>query len=234
MLVPRGLGHVFQHSKSLLNGPLSLGRQLLPLRQNIVFDMTLLLGRHFLPITSSFLHLLLLLRWQSIEFLLILQHALLVFFAQILKTSGVHLRAICVRRTVRISAGIAIRRGTTRIYIRSRRILRLVLCRKISYRICRSLRRWLRRLRLVVPLRRTSLFFHFLRMKGLLLRKRAPHTLRRSGQSQSGAERQGQQTSTEFESKSHRTLHLLMRTGVLLIHIVLLHRLGQIRQGLEV
>jgi len=74
--------HVLQHTQALLNSLLPLLRQIPPRRQYVVLDMVALLRRHLLPHPSAFPHVLLLLRRQLAEALLILDHSLAIFGAQ--------------------------------------------------------------------------------------------------------------------------------------------------------
>ena len=73
--VARGLRHILQHAQPLLNGPLSVRRQLLPFWQHVIPKMVLLLWRKLAPILGSSFHLLLPLRRQLIEPSLIFRQA---------------------------------------------------------------------------------------------------------------------------------------------------------------
>lgn len=72
MLVARELGHILENAKTLLNGFLSLRRQIAPGRQHFIFNMIALLLRHLLPNVLAVAHVLLLLRRQLLKALLIL------------------------------------------------------------------------------------------------------------------------------------------------------------------
>jgi hypothetical protein len=66
----------------LLDGFLALWRQISPSRQNVILDVIALLRSHVLPHTAAITHVLLLLRRQLPEALLILQNALPLFRAK--------------------------------------------------------------------------------------------------------------------------------------------------------
>lgn len=82
MSIARRFRHVLQHTQALLDSLLPLLRQIPPRRQHVVLDMFALLRRHLLPHPPAFPHVLLLLRRQLPEALLILYHPLAVFRAQ--------------------------------------------------------------------------------------------------------------------------------------------------------
>jgi len=103
MLIARRFRHIFQHAQALLDGSLPLRRKLLPARQDIILDVTPLLGRQLSPGIGALAHFLLLLRRQPVELLLIP--------SQFLRAQISRRRSVGVRRPVRtvIGAHIAIR-----------------------------------------------------------------------------------------------------------------------------
>ena len=103
MLVPRRFRHVLQHTQSLPDRFLPIRRHLFPVRQNIVLDVGLLLGCQFSPVLLRILDFLLFLWRQPVEFLLILQHLLLLLRSQILEAPCIRLWIAGIRRTVRIA-----------------------------------------------------------------------------------------------------------------------------------
>jgi hypothetical protein len=84
MLIASELGHVLENAQALLNGFLSLWRQIAPRWQHFIFNVIALLLRHLLPHTLAVAHVLLLLRRQLAKALLILEHPLSLFGAQAL------------------------------------------------------------------------------------------------------------------------------------------------------
>jgi hypothetical protein len=105
--VPGGLRHVLEHAQTLLDCFLALWRHVAPGRQNFILDMVALMRRHLLPDAIPVAHVLLLLRRQLPEALLILHHPLAFLGAQplaavssivIFRASGVLAR----RRTIGI------------------------------------------------------------------------------------------------------------------------------------
>src|SRR5216683_4898528 len=100
--VARGLRHVLQDAQPLLNRPLPVRRQLLPLRHHVIFDVVSLLGRKLLPILSSSFHILLSLRRQLIELPLIVRQAATLLRSHIPPTF-LHIRW---RRCRRLPIGI--------------------------------------------------------------------------------------------------------------------------------
>jgi len=83
MLVARELRHILENAQTLLDGFLSLWRQSTPGRQHFIFNVIALLLRHLLPHAFAVAHVLLLLRRQLPKALLILQHPLPLFGAQV-------------------------------------------------------------------------------------------------------------------------------------------------------
>jgi hypothetical protein len=84
MLVARELRHVLENAQTLLDGFLSLRRQIAPRWQHFIFNVIALLRRHLLPYPLAVAHVLLLLRRQLPKALLILEHPLSLFGAQAL------------------------------------------------------------------------------------------------------------------------------------------------------
>ena len=84
MLVARKLRHILENAQTLLNGFLSLWRQIAPVRQHFIFNVIALLLRHLLPDALAVAHILLLLRRQLPKALLILEHPLSLFGTQAL------------------------------------------------------------------------------------------------------------------------------------------------------
>jgi hypothetical protein len=76
MLIARELRHVLKNAQTLLDGFLSLQRQIAPSRQHFIFNVITLLRRHLLPDALAVAHILLLLRRQLPKALLILEHPL--------------------------------------------------------------------------------------------------------------------------------------------------------------
>jgi len=79
VLIARELGHVLEHAQALLDGFLSLRRQIAPGRQHIIFNVIPLLLGHLLPNSLAVAHVLLLLRRQLPKAFLILEHPLAIF-----------------------------------------------------------------------------------------------------------------------------------------------------------
>jgi hypothetical protein len=75
MPVARRFRHIPQHPQPVLDGPLPIRRQLLPLGQHIIPQVTLLIRREPLPILCRTFHILLFLRWQLVELSLIFRQA---------------------------------------------------------------------------------------------------------------------------------------------------------------
>src|ERR1700676_5331848 len=84
MLVARELGHVLKNAETLLDGFLSLWRQIAPVRQHLIFNVIPLLRRHLLPHPFAVAQVLLLLRRQLPKASLILEDALSIFGAETL------------------------------------------------------------------------------------------------------------------------------------------------------
>jgi hypothetical protein len=84
MLISRELRHVLEHTQTLLDGFLSLWRQIAPRGQHVIFNMIALLRRHLLPHPLAVAHILLLLRRQLPKALLVLEHSLSLFGAEVL------------------------------------------------------------------------------------------------------------------------------------------------------
>lgn len=82
VLVTRRLGHVLKNAQALLDGFLALGRHVAPIGQYFILNVVALLRRHLLPDAVAVAHILLLLRRQLPEALLILDHALALFGAE--------------------------------------------------------------------------------------------------------------------------------------------------------
>jgi hypothetical protein len=82
MLVARELGHVLENAQTLLDGFLSLWRQIAPGWQHFIFNVIALLRRHLLPDALAVAHVLLLLWRQLPKALLILEHPLSLFGAE--------------------------------------------------------------------------------------------------------------------------------------------------------
>src|SRR5258707_8316915 len=72
MLVARRLRHVLQHAQSLPDRLLLVGGQLPPLREQVILDMPLLFRRQLSPLSLTIANLLLLLRRQTSEILIVL------------------------------------------------------------------------------------------------------------------------------------------------------------------
>ena len=79
MLIASELGHVLENAQTLLDGFLSLRRQIAPRWQHFIFNVIALLRRHLLPHALAVAHILLLLRRQLPKALLILEHPLSLF-----------------------------------------------------------------------------------------------------------------------------------------------------------
>jgi hypothetical protein len=75
MAVARRFRHIPQHPQPVLDGPLPIRRQLLPLGQHIIPQVTLLIRREPLPILCRTFHILLFLRRQLVELSLIFRQA---------------------------------------------------------------------------------------------------------------------------------------------------------------
>jgi hypothetical protein len=84
MLVACELRHILKNAQTLLDGFLSLWRQIAPRRQHFIFNVIALLLRHLLPYPLAVTHVLLLLRRQLPKALLILEHPLSIFGAEAL------------------------------------------------------------------------------------------------------------------------------------------------------
>jgi hypothetical protein len=84
MFIARELRHVLENAQALLDGFLSLWRQIAPGRQHFIFNVIALLRRHLLPHTLTVAHVLLLLWGQLPKASLILEHPLLIFGAEAL------------------------------------------------------------------------------------------------------------------------------------------------------
>jgi len=84
MLVARELGHILENAQTLLDGFLSLWRQIAPIRQHVILNVIALLRRHLLPDTLAVAQVLLLLRRQLAKASLILEDALSLFGAEAL------------------------------------------------------------------------------------------------------------------------------------------------------
>ena len=84
MLISRELRHVLEYAQTLPDGFLSLWRQIAPRGQNVIFNMIALLRRHLLPHPLAVAHILLLLRRQLPKALLVLEHSLSLFGAEVL------------------------------------------------------------------------------------------------------------------------------------------------------
>lgn len=91
MLVARELRHILQNAQTLLDGLLSLGRQITPARQHFIFNVIALLRRHLLPHPFAVTQVLLLLWRQLPKTSLILQHSLSIFGAEALLTVSIGL-----------------------------------------------------------------------------------------------------------------------------------------------
>ena len=79
MLIARRLRHILQHCEPVLDRPLAIRRQLLPLGQHIVLDVHLLFRGHALPDFGAPAHIVLLLRRKLVEASLILLQPLTLF-----------------------------------------------------------------------------------------------------------------------------------------------------------
>jgi len=84
MFIARELRHVLENAQALLDGFLSLWRQIAPSGQYIIFNVIALLRGHLLPHPLTVAHVLLLLWGQLPKASLILEHPLLVFGAEAL------------------------------------------------------------------------------------------------------------------------------------------------------
>src|SRR5215467_1778555 len=96
MLVACGLRHILQHTQSLPNSPLPVGRHLLPFRKHFILDVALLLRCELSPSSRVVSNLLLFLRRQAIELLEVLP----LFRAQILKTLRLRLGIVYIRGAI--------------------------------------------------------------------------------------------------------------------------------------
>jgi hypothetical protein len=84
MFIARELRHVLEHAQALLDGFLSLWRQIAPGGQHIILNVIALLRGHLLPHPFTVAHVLLLLRGQLPKTSLILEHPLPVLGAKAL------------------------------------------------------------------------------------------------------------------------------------------------------
>jgi hypothetical protein len=84
MFIARELGHVLENAQALLDGFLSLWRQIAPGGQHIILNVIALLRGHLLPHPFTVAHVLLLLWGQLPKTSLILEHPLSVLGAKAL------------------------------------------------------------------------------------------------------------------------------------------------------
>ena len=79
MLITCELGHVLKNAQALLDGFLSLWRQIAPVRQHFILNVIALSRRHLLPDPLAVAQVLLLLWRQLPKAFLILEHPLSIF-----------------------------------------------------------------------------------------------------------------------------------------------------------
>ena len=111
--VARGLRHILQHAKLLLNRLLALPRNLSPLRQHIILNMLALLRRHPAPGIFFRAQICPLLPIQAVPLIELLPDAALLLWSKVLKCSAVLQHTVAL---LRCQFTHAVHKGTRRVH----------------------------------------------------------------------------------------------------------------------